>query len=453
MKANESVMTADVQKVLFIDDAQISSMRGVEHQVHPGQKYEGNPLLGGDSELERQTIVGTVLREDGLYRMWYQPGRYKWHSYAESDDGIQWRKPVLGRYKDASGSLENNIFLDPDIRNHDYSSVMPTPHLGEGKSYTMIAYRGAGHYICHSTDGIQWTPWSDEPVIPGYGDLGWYIYDKPANLFRVMIKRHLEVRGLRCRVQHWAVSRDGYNWSLPQPAIAPDEKDDEWTEGDPDKNTQIYGIPIVRYGPIILGFMDVFRCTDPRGISMAGVIDTQLISSRDGRHWERAGDRTPVLEKGPKGDWDGGFVRAATSLVQHGQELRLYYTGMDRPHEGQNKSDWKRAIGMVRWRLDGFVGLRAKGDGEVVTVPSQASGELHMNADASEGAITAELLREDGSAVPGFEGRSCVPFERQDSMDHKLEWRDGGSRLSEGHQALSVRLRLRDAEVFSLWWE
>ncbi len=441
---------ANPNKVLFIDGAQIGSMRGVERQVHAGEKFEANPVLGGDSELERQTILGTVLKENGLYRMWYQCDRFKWHNYAESDDGVEWRKPVFRRYRDANGSLDNNLYLDPEIRNHDYSSVMPTPHQGGGREYTMIAYRAGNHHICHSEDGLNWTPWSSEPVIPGFGDLGWYIYDVADALFRVMIKRHLLVRGRRCRVQHWAVSEDGYDWSMPQPAIVPDLKDEEWTGGDPDMNTQIYGIPIARYGPLLVGFMDVFRCTDPRGINMAGVIDTQLVSSRDGRHWERVGDRRPVLEMGPKGAWDGGFVRSATALVESGDELRLYYTGMDHPHEGQKKRDWKRAIGFVSWRMDGFVGLRADGEGEVVTVVLDNCGDLHLNADASGGRVSAEILGEDGTVVTGFEAESCTPLEGRDAIDHPLRWKGAGSRVPEG---VSVRLKLRDAEVFSLWWE
>ena len=444
---------ASLDKVLFIDDAQVTSMHGVERRVHPGEKYEGNPVLGGDSGLEKQAIVGTVLRENGLYRMWYQLGRYKWHNYAESDDGINWRKPVMGKYRDLKGSYENNLFLDPEVMNHDFSSVMKTPHMGNGRGYTLIAWRRSGHHICFSEDGLRWTDWSSKPVIPVYGDIGWYTYNDRDRLFRGMVKRILEVRGMQCRIQNWTESTDGYEWSLPRPAIVPDEKDDQWTEGDPNRNTQIYSIPIVRYGPLLLGFMDVFRCTDARDLSKAGVIDTQLVSSRDGRNWERVGDRRPIVGIGQRGSWDGGLVGAAKSLVEDGQELRLYYTGTDHPHGVQKIGDWKKAIGMVRWRKDRLVGLLSGGEGEVVTVPMPAGRELHINANASSGRITAELLHEDGSTVGGFESGNCVPLAGQDSLDHQFEWQDTALRSVEKGQEKAIRLRLGDAEVFSLWWE
>ena len=34
-----------MNKFLFIDDAQITSMRGVERRIHPAHKYDGNPVV------------------------------------------------------------------------------------------------------------------------------------------------------------------------------------------------------------------------------------------------------------------------------------------------------------------------------------------------------------------------------------------------------------------------
>ena len=44
--------------------------------------------------------------------------------------------------------------------------------------------------------------------------------------------------------------------------MIPDERDDKWTGGDPDKASEIYGIPIFRYGSLLIGFMDILRSTD-----------------------------------------------------------------------------------------------------------------------------------------------------------------------------------------------
>ena len=79
--------------MLFIDDKDIVSMRGVERVVHPAKKYEGNPVVSGDQPWEDDVIMGgTVRKENGAYRIWYQSfGRRPYnflHLYADSGDGL-----------------------------------------------------------------------------------------------------------------------------------------------------------------------------------------------------------------------------------------------------------------------------------------------------------------------------------------------------------------------------
>ncbi len=75
------------------------------------------------------TIYGTVLRDAGIYRMWYQAWPKDWKGedvalvgYAESDDGVAWRKRTLGicPYGGAVSHLTNlgfhspAVFVDPE---------------------------------------------------------------------------------------------------------------------------------------------------------------------------------------------------------------------------------------------------------------------------------------------------------------------------------------------------
>ena len=77
----------------------------------------------------------TVLCDDKNYKMYYRgsayrlPG-YKNHQvvcYAESDDGVVWRKPKLGLCE-YDGSKENNIILKNDGKQaaHNFSSASTT---------------------------------------------------------------------------------------------------------------------------------------------------------------------------------------------------------------------------------------------------------------------------------------------------------------------------------------
>ncbi len=89
-----------MNRILFIDDAQIASSRDVERKIHPARRYHGNPVVTSDCAWEAaEVIVGTVRKEAERYRMWYHtyatgPGRNGFdpflrslHLYAESADG------------------------------------------------------------------------------------------------------------------------------------------------------------------------------------------------------------------------------------------------------------------------------------------------------------------------------------------------------------------------------
>ena len=72
-----------------------------------------------------------------------------------------------------------------------------------------------------------------------------------------------------------------------------------------------------------------------------------------------------------------------------------------------------------------------------------------VNAAASGGRITADLLDETGEVVGGCEDDTCQPF-GGDSLDHTIRWT--GSVGAGSDACLSVRLRPRNAEIFSVWF-
>ena len=119
-----------------------------------------------------------------------------------------------------------------------------------------------------------------------------------------------------------------------------------------------------------------------------------------------------------RGEWDGGHIRSTQSFVEDGDELRLYYFAMDHAHGAPKKGDWQRAIGLATWQRDRLVGLRAGDEGEVITVPVPAGGELHINADASEGQLTAELVDRTGTVVPRVRARRLPRVRRRLPRPH-----------------------------------
>src|SRR5690606_5024026 len=106
-------------------------------------------------------------------------------------------------------------------------------------------------------------------------------------------------------------------------------------------------------------------------------------------------------------------------------------------------------IGLAKWRLDGFVSLRSRdrGEGVIETVPFQPDGRnLTVNANASDGAITAELLDTEGHPIPGYYRSECHPV-TADSGRSPIRWRD--HQQLPPNKPLAVRFYLQNAEIFS----
>ena len=457
-------MNSDIEskttKILFMDDEDIFYMNGLERIIHTAYKHPDNPLIAADQPWEDNVIMGGTVRKEGdLYRMWYQGLKNnsihsKLGLYAESSDGIHWEKPDLGLHKDSTGSYSNNLYLNIERNDHNFR-VMYTPHMGKGKKYTLLSYGRErpkesapdGYYIAFSDDGICWKDGANYPVIPGHQDVGWFTFDNKTNIFRGVVKTFLIIGNFKRRSVMYTQSKDGFNWDLPYPVVLPDAVDEEWTDGREGHNTQFYGMPIFRYESMLLGFLQVFKCTGGNvigGASMDGTTDVQLVCSRDGKSWKRVGDRSPILERGNNGEWDWGIVQTGHSLVSDSEELRIYYYGSSFRH-GQSEPGCKN-IGMASWPKDRIVGLRAGTRGGEIRIPLIGSAtQLHINANAAGGKITANITNSDG--VPIYESNTC--HIATDSLNHTVNLHNYVAPT----ESVFLNLQMVDAEIFSVFWE
>ena len=264
-----------------------------------------------------------------------------------------------------------------------------------------------------------------------------FTFDPVDGIFRGIVKNFLEIRGYRRRSVFATESSDLFSWTFPRPALIPDVEDDAWAEayntsGKKMAHTQVYGMPIFRYECMLIGFPQMFRVTDTA--SHDGAVDLQLTSSRDGLTWNRAGNRETLVPVGEPGSYDAGGVYGGNSLMVDGDEVRLYYTGCSTTHALPGDT----GVCMVSWRRDRFVGLAADPSGGYVELKRRKAGKtLHLNADASRGAINLTISNtEIGERLVG------------DKLDHAVTMPQ--------HligKEVAVRLELKDAEVFSLWWD
>ena len=106
------------QRHLFLDDIWFARQENVERVLHPPQLRE--IVLESDRPWEGGGVHYSCVLQDGLhYRMWYRADEGTTGDstdenalvcYAESQDGIHWKKPDLGLVETYNGGANNNIF-------------------------------------------------------------------------------------------------------------------------------------------------------------------------------------------------------------------------------------------------------------------------------------------------------------------------------------------------------
>jgi len=469
----------DSTKQLFLDDWLIESRRNVARRIRPVDKSPHNPVLWPEEDWEADVAVvyGSVVRDGKHWRMWYQSGGDV--SYAESEDGIEWRKPRLdvvsadghktniivrqGAEEGQPGGLPwfYEVFgVHRDERRPERPYVMG--YLSLQRDYTGPGgdpfhggqRRGLG--VADSADGIHFrsvNPWSTEAIVDG----ATHWMRDPATKQYVLYGRtkHVpdEIRAAWGSQEwfggHWgrAVARvessDFLSWDITDAREAPvvlavDPAD---RPGD-----EIYSMMVFPYEGIYIGLVQVFHNTADEC-----TLDIQLAVSHDTRHFERVGDRSAFIPLGGVGEWDRFNLSLANNApIEVGDDLRFYYGGRAHrhsPYDGPDKGEPVGGIGFASIRRDRFVSLDASFDGgEIVTRPLLLRGRsLHLNLASGFGDVRVEALADDGSAIATSE-----PV-RSDSLDARVRWE--GKEPFGGDSPVRLRIALRNARLYAVWCE
>jgi hypothetical protein len=106
---------------LFLDAAAVEQQRGLRRVFHAATPFDGNPVFSQDlsrralGAINGPCVYGTVMREAGRFRMWYQlllDGNHV--GYAESVDGIRWTAPDLGIVRGPDGESTGLVAVSRD---------------------------------------------------------------------------------------------------------------------------------------------------------------------------------------------------------------------------------------------------------------------------------------------------------------------------------------------------
>ena len=430
----EPVLEVGSRKQLFIDRTWIKDASGVELRMNPPAK--AGLVLRGDRPWDAGWIsgAGTVLEDGGRYRLWYtalpevarfEDDRFRL-CYAESNDGVRWRKPNLGLYE-WRGSKANNILMETSIENAGGVFVDPkAPLTGRYKLLAILNRQfsppeGNGLYVYQSPDGLHWTlhPKRVFPFVPDTVNMAFFdarlrkyvaylrVWDPLRKVGRV------ETDDILAPWPYDRGARPSRTWNTDTPppsreiptAFGYDERDPAPSDH--------YTSAVVQYpwaDDAYSMFPSAYLHYPPPPKSPYrndGPLDIQLAVSRDGVRFERV-ERAPYIGLGPAGSGDGGSLYMYIGMLRRDGDIFQYYGGVEHTHgayQGYSRISGVGGAFRVVQRLDGFVSVdAAMAGGAFHTPPLRFAGtRLAVNVDASAmGEVKIELQDQAGSPLSGF---------------------------------------------------
>jgi len=418
-----------VVKQLFLDDYVVDEISGCRKVLNQPERYGGNPILEPELPWEGRSLQSPIVvwdEQEGRFHMYYWAHYDKddqiFTCYAQSKDGLDWERPVLGLHEGPDGTRDNNIVLRGEGRQARmrYVSLNPYAEGPEQRFVTMYIDNvpGLTEFIAYSPDGLHWT------TAVKIGDLRGVTGGPPtANppFFLVEQKWDTSKVDHRYRAIWRTESHDLKTWGGGTWAVqlaAEDDRDLEFY------HATSHFLGGHTYHGLHLGYIYPYHTEAGGkklgdGTRMAGTIDVEVIVSRDTINWQRVAPRTPFFACGPEGSWDAGMVFVAPETVV-GDALRFYYGGWALEHSAD---DNRGAIGLATMRLDGLVHLEAhEAEGTVTTKPFLvASDTLEVNADARGGSIRVAVLDAAGNAVAGMTAEDCDPV-TGDGLRQTVRW-------------------------------
>ncbi len=438
----------------------------------------------------------SIFKDGDRYRMYYKswqltvtPGKVNttehplFCCYAESDDGIHWRKPELGLHEFNGSKANNIVFVSEKIGKTKSEPGEPTVFKDENPDAPAEArYKAllrcaapAGVLAFKSPDGLHWTPMSDAPVITDgvFDSQNLAFWDAIRGEYRAYWRfftkgvindrtgKPSDVRAIRT-----ATSKDFLHWE--------NQADLAYIDSPVEQLYTSQVKPYYRAPHLFIGFptryierewSDSMRALPERenrewraqaskpseryGLALTEAL---FMVSRDGvtfKRWNEAFLR-PGVER--DGTWAYGnqyigwqILETKSAVEGAPNELSLYAT--ESYWSGRHGSALRR----YTLRLDGFVSAEAPmRGGELVTKPLQFQGrQLCLNfATSAAGSARVEIQDVNGKALPGFALEDCPPL-FGDTPERRVTWTGGSDVSSLAGRPVRLRFELKDGDLYA----
>jgi len=457
-----------MQTLLAIDDVSLPFRKNVcLHLGRPDVRAEPvltpSPFDSNAPDNLAAHFYGTVLHDQGMFRMWYyachwgknpdwppklmqqvaKPApwlgeQYPLYAgpvcYAESDDGITWRKPPLGQVL-FKGTLANhavaiphviigacNVIKDPADPDparrykmvYQYFPDQSDPHIEEYGWRPTIA-------LACSPDGLAWTMTSIPFVNQFVEQSSFMRHDGRYVVHYQVMDSWAGWRsegGAKCgRLGVARVSADWDHWpDVAAEAFALPEPEDPALRGMHGAYDQVHmGIGAASFGNVCVGLFGRWHNADNTRAFREISCDLGLVVSNDGVHFREPvrGHRFIRRQDSPAPSVPG--VAAQTCLCQGngivnvGGQTRLYHgrwRNVGAYEDRESLRHYYAEVGLATLPRDRWGGLTLNddaADGAIVSMPLLLSNtsELKINADTTAG-VCVDLLDENFRPIQGF---------------------------------------------------
>jgi len=422
----------------------------------------------------------TLFRDGDKRRLYYHTGHFDPQlgfdtpqgmsiCYAESSDGITWRKPALDLFPFPGHARTNIVTLGGGPEQKGVHGFAPfrdaCPHAAPEARYKALgacrAHTTGALYALISPDGLRWSLLQDGPVMTdgAFDSQNLAFWDSLRGEYRAYIRDFRNHRrGIRT-----CTSPDFVHWSAPQ-----------WLEYGDAPDDQLYTnqvLPYERAPHLFVGFPSryVERPWSPTIEDLpepeerrirnkfhprygAAITDGLFMSSRDGLHFHRWGEA--FIRPGPqtKGNWVYGDNYQCWGLIETpseraGAPAELSFVASEHYWRGQATIFRRYTL-----RLDGFCSIAAPmAGGEIVTRPLRFEGSrLHLNiATSAAGGAWVELQDPQGQAIPGYALEDCYEIVG-DEIERAVRWRGGVDVAALAGRPVRLRIVLRDTDLYAL---
>jgi len=428
---------------LFVDRWLIDQLKGnAALKLHRPVPRE--VVLVTDEPWEGNTCAYYTIFQDGdVYRMYYRGSHFDEKTrksahrevtcYAESTNGVRWRKPKLGLFE-FNGSKRNNIVWD-GIGTHCFTPFRDdNPDCTPQARYKAVARgrpRGRrGLYALKSPDGIHWELIGDEPVITegAFDSQNLAFWDPHAKLYREYHRTFSE--GVRAVMT--GTSHDFRHWTKPVLLEYP---------GAPKEHLYTNAVrPYERAPHLLIGFPTRYLPHE------GSRVEPIFMASRDGRtfyRWPEAliPEDAPKDRGGNRSNYMGwGLVKLPGDEEHYSvYATEAYYTGPD------------SRLRRFTFRIDGFVSAQVSdGVGELLTKPFKFDGRrLRINfSTAQDGMLRIELQDTNGQPIEGFSLNDSPPI-RGDAVEQTVAWKKGADLSQLAGKPVRLRVRIESGDLYS----